>query len=97
MNRQVYRLEPAGLLDKTDPRVMHYAGAEVQMVQPPGTPKNGTMGQTYVQTVEGVFIGLVNKASLVKTGRTAPVRDLAAEARESRAAQRRRPSPFQAL
>ena len=83
-NRAVFRLEPAGLLDTTSARVMKHAGAEVQKIQPFGCPKNGTMGQVYVQTVEGEFIGLVNKASLVKTGKTAPVRDRAAEAREAR-------------
>jgi hypothetical protein len=85
-NRAVYRLEPAGLMDRTDSRVMAYAGREVQVIQPHGCPKNGTMGMTYVQTVEGDFIGLVSKASLVRTGRTAPVRDRAAEARDARSA-----------
>ncbi len=60
-------------------------GAEVQKVQPYGTPRNGTMGMVYVQEVEtGDFIGLVSEASLVPTGRTAEVRDRAAEAREAR-------------
>jgi hypothetical protein len=83
--RAVYRLEPAGLIDRTDARVTAYAGREVQMIQPWGCPRNGTMGMVYVQLAEeGEFIGLVSKASLVKTGRTAPVRDLAAEARDAR-------------
>jgi hypothetical protein len=86
-NRAVYRLEPAGLMDRTDARVTGYAGREVQVIQPFGCPKNGTMGMTYVQTVEGDFIGLVSKRSLVKTGRTAPVRDKAAEARDRALAQ----------
>lgn len=82
---QVYRLEPAGLLDRTDPRVTSRAGAEVQVIQPVGCPRNGTMGMTYVQDAHsGEFIGLVSKASLVKTGRKALVRDLAAEARDRR-------------
>jgi hypothetical protein len=43
------------------------------------------MGMTYVQDAHsGEFIGLVSKASLVKTGRKALVRDLAAEARDRR-------------
>jgi hypothetical protein len=84
MNRAVYRLEPAGLMDRTDARVTRHAGAEVHKVQPAGCPRNGTMGMVYVQTVEGEFIGLVSKASLVKTGKVAPVRDRAAEAREER-------------
>jgi hypothetical protein len=83
--RAVYRLEPAGLMDRTDKRVTAYAGREVQIIQPSGCPRNGTLGMVYAQTVEeGEFIGLVSKASLVKTGRTAPVRDLAAEARDAR-------------
>lgn len=87
MNRAVFRLEPAGLMDRGDARVVKHAGAEVQVVQPHGCPKNGTMGMTYVQVAEtGEFIGLVSKASLVKTGRTAPLRDLAAEARDARSA-----------
>jgi hypothetical protein len=73
-------------MDRTDKRVTAFAGREVQMIQPVGCPKNGTFGMVYTQTVEGDFIGLVSKASLVKTGRTAPVRDKAAEAREARSA-----------
>jgi hypothetical protein len=83
-NKAVYRLEPGGLLDLTSARVMAYAGREVQKTQPFGCPANGTMGMCYVQTLEGEFIGLVGLASLVKTGKTAPVRDLAAEARDRR-------------
>jgi hypothetical protein len=83
-NARVYTLEPRGLLDLTSARVMQHKGAEVQKIQPHGTPRNGTMGMCYVQTVEGDFIGLVNQSSLVKTGRTAPVRDKAAEARDAR-------------
>jgi hypothetical protein len=93
--KAVYRLEPAGLMDRTSARVMAHAGAEVQMVQPHGCPKNGAMGMVYVQVAEtGEFIGLVMKTSLVKTGKTAVVRDLAAEAREACSAKLRRPSPF---
>lgn len=84
ITRRVYRLEPAGLLDRGDSRVTAHAGAEVQKVQPHGCPRNGTMGMVYVQTVEGDFIGLVSEHSLVATDKTAPVRDKAAEAREAR-------------
>lgn len=90
MNRQVFRLEPTGLLDRGEVRVMRHAGAEVHKVQPAGCPRNGTMGMCYVQQLDGEFIGLVSKHSLVKTNRTAPVRDLAAEARERRSAALRR-------
>ena len=80
---RIYRLEPVGLLDRMEARVTDHAGEYVQMVQPYGTPRNGTLGMVYVQVAEtGEFIGLVSKASLVKTGRVEPVRDLAAEARE---------------
>lgn len=83
--RRVYRLEPAGLMDRTDARVTARAGAEVQITQPHGCPRNGTMGMVYVQDAHsGEFIGLVSKASLVKTTRRALVRDLAAEARDRR-------------
>jgi len=89
-NRAVFRLEPAGLMDRTDGRVMKHAGAEVHKIQPHGCPPNGTMGMVYVQVADsGEFIGLVSKHSLVKTGKTAPVRDRAAEAREERSRQLR--------
>ena len=78
----VHKLVPAGLLDLTDERVTRHAGALVQIVQPPGCPRNGTFGMVYVQTLDGEFIGLVNKASLQATGERAPVRDRVAEARE---------------
>jgi hypothetical protein len=84
-NAQVFVLEPSGLLDTTSARVQQFAGKEVQKVQPAGCPRNGTMGQCYVQETEtGQFIGMVNEASLRRTSRTAPLRDLAAEARELR-------------
>lgn len=87
MNRAIYRLEPGGLMDRSDPRVMRHEGAEVQKVQPVGCPRNGTMRMCYVQVATtGEFIGLVSIYSLVKTGKTAPVRDLAAEARDARSA-----------
>lgn len=65
--KTIYRLEPAGLLDRTDARVMRHAGASVRKVQPIGCPKNGTMRQCYVARADtGEFIGLVNLASLVR-------------------------------
>lgn len=89
-NKAVYKLEPAGLLDRISARVMTFEHYEVQIVQPAGCPRNGTMGQVYVQVAQtGEFIGMVNKSSLVRTGRTAPVRDRAAEARDARSAQLR--------
>lgn len=60
-----YLLKPRGLADRTDPRVMKHEGAEVRKVQPPGTPRNGTMGHCYVERVDtGEFIGLVLVTSL---------------------------------
>ena len=97
-NRAVYRLEPSGILDRCDARIASYAGAEVQKTQPAGCPPNGTMRMAYVQVAEtGEFIGLVSLSSLVKTGRTAPLRDLAAETRDARSAAMRAASPFQVV
>jgi hypothetical protein len=93
--QQVYRVEPV-LFDRMQGNCPP-AGTEVHIVQPAGCPKNGTMGMVYTQHVEsGELIGLLCKGSLVKTGRTAPVRDRAAEAREARRPNYRRtgPSPF---
>lgn len=88
--KAVYKLVPAGLMDRCDKRVMAHAGKEVQIIQPAGCPPNGTMGQTYVQVAEtGEFIGLVSKHSLQRTRRTMPVRDLAAEARDARSSRGR--------
>lgn len=84
MNRATYYLLPVAY-DLTDKRVMAHNEAVVHIVQPYGCPKNGTMGMVYVQhAASGDFIGLVCRALLVKTGQTAPVRDLAAEARNRR-------------
>lgn len=84
-NKAVFILEPAGLMDRGDPRVTEHAGKAVQKTQPFGCPPNGTMGMVFVQVAStGEFIGLVSKNSLKRTGRSAPFRDLAAEARDSR-------------
>lgn len=67
---QTFKLEPAGLLDRTDARVMRHEGAIVRKVQPYGCPRNGTMGMCYVERVDnGEFIGLVNLSSLVRIKR----------------------------
>jgi hypothetical protein len=80
-----YKLAPAGLMDIMDKRVTAHRGKEVHIVQPHGCPKNGTMGQVFVQAAEtGEFIGLVSKHSLQRTRRILAVRDLAAEARDAR-------------
>lgn len=83
----VYRVEPV-LFDRMQGNTPE-EGTLVQ-IQPnkPGRPRNGTMGMVYCQHVEsGEFIGLLCKSSLVKTGKTAPLRDLAAEARDRASAQ----------
>lgn len=81
---QTYLLLPVGM-DRFDRRVKQHEGQSVQKTQPAGCPRNGTMGHTYVQLTEsGKFVGLVLTNSLVKTGKMALVRDLAAEARDAR-------------
>ena len=67
-------LQPAGLLDITSVRVTEHTGHQVELTQPYGCPKNGTMGMAYVDCLtctaaDGLhrkFVGLVNIASLVK-------------------------------
>lgn len=62
-----YTLNPVGLADLTDKRVMAHKDAEVRKIQPYGCPRNGTMGHCYVERVDtGEFIGLVLLTSLVK-------------------------------
>jgi hypothetical protein len=79
----VYTLEPAGLLDRVSRRITKHTGAEVQKVQPPGTPAIGVMGMCFVQHADtGEFIGQVCESSLKSTGHRKVRRDLAAEARE---------------
>lgn len=87
--KPVYTLVPAGLMDRTSQRITGHIGAPVQKVQPHGTPRNGVMGMCFVQHAEtGEFIGQVCESSLKPTGRRQVPRDLAAEAREQRAADR---------
>lgn len=86
---RVFRFDPVGL-DRFDRKAHHPAeGTEVVKVQPPGTPRNGTMGHCFVQDAEtGDFFGLVLEASLNATGRMVVPRDRAAEARDARAKRR---------
>jgi len=85
----IYTLNPAGLLDRTSPRITGHIGAPVQKVQPPGTPRNGFMGMCFVQHAEtGEFIGQVCETSLTATRQRRVPRDLAAEARDQLAARR---------
>jgi hypothetical protein len=86
----IYTLNPAGLLDRSSPRITGHIGAPVQKVQPPGTPRNGFMGMCFVQHAEtGEFIGQVCETSLTATRQRRVPRDLAEEAREQRSARRR--------
>ena len=86
----VYTLQPAGLLDRCEPRITRHTGQPVQKVQPPGTPRNGVMGMCFVQHADtGEFIGQVSTSSLKRTGRRQVPRDLAAEARDRASARRR--------
>ena len=82
---RVYTYEPVGM-DVWDRRAYQpERGTRVVKTQPYGTPRNGTMGQCYVQDADsGQFYGMVSVNSLKATGDTAVVRDLAAEARDAR-------------
>lgn len=89
--KPIYILSPKGLLDLGSPRIMRHTGAEVQKVQPHGTPRNGVMRMCFVQHAHtGEFIGQVCTSSLTATGRQRVPRDLAGEARERRS---NRPRP----
>jgi hypothetical protein len=63
--KKLYRFEPTGM-DAWDKRPHHPpAGTVVQKTQPPGTPRNGTMGHSFVENAAtGEFHGLVSNASL---------------------------------
>ena len=39
-------------------------GCHLRVIQPKGTPANGTMGMAYTETLDGKFIGLVCVNSL---------------------------------
>jgi hypothetical protein len=81
----IYTLAPVGTLDLSTSRITRHTGADVQKVQPPGTPPNGAMRMCFVQHAQtGEFIGQVCLSSLKRTGRRQIPRDLAAEARDAR-------------
>lgn len=87
----IYTLAPVGALDLSSPRITKHTGADVQKVQPHGTPPNGAMRMCFVQHAQtGEFIGQVCLSSLKRTGRRQVPRDLAAEARDARSARLRR-------
>jgi hypothetical protein len=85
----VYSLIPRGLLDQAARHITKHAGADVQKVQPHGTPRNGLMGMCFIQLADsGEFIGQVSEQSLAPTGRRQVPRDLAREARDQRSSRR---------
>lgn len=87
--KPVYTLTPRGLLDQTERRITRHTGADVQKVQPHGTPPNGLMGMCFVQlAASGEFIGQVSEQSLTPTARRQVPRDLGREARDQRSARR---------
>jgi hypothetical protein len=65
-----YRYEPV-LFDRMYDRTVPLPeGTLVRKTQPFGCPKNGTMGQCYVESLDGeTFYGLVCVNSLVKAGK----------------------------
>ena len=72
-------LHPAGIMDKFDDRVTDHTGHQVELTQPYGCPKNGTMDMAYVNCLtcaEGeqtFFVGLVNLTSLRVPGQCATI------------------------
>jgi hypothetical protein len=92
--KPIYTLTPIGLLDLGSRHITRHTGAEVQKVQPPGTPRNGLMRMCFIQLADsGEFIGQVSESSLTPTGRRRVPRDVAREARERHSTQRRQTTP----
>jgi hypothetical protein len=52
------------MLDKIDGRTDLQDGETVRVIQPFGCPRNGTMGHTFVQRMDGTWGGLVHCNSL---------------------------------
>lgn len=68
--KQVYRFEPNGWDTYAPHQFTPKEGTLVRKVQPFGCPRNGTMGQCYVEdAVTGAFYGMVSEGSLVKVGK----------------------------
>jgi len=65
-----YRYEPVLFDRMQDRKVPLAAGTLVRKVQPFGCPRNGTMGQCYVEGLDGTFYGLVCVGSLVRVKRS---------------------------
>jgi hypothetical protein len=60
---QTYIYSP-NMLDKIDARTNLQDGETVRVIQPFGCPRNGTMGHTFVQRMDGTWGGLVHCNSL---------------------------------
>jgi len=64
MRKKVFTYEPVGL-DRFDPACSATPGQKVRVVDVPGCPKSGTMGQCYIEDAEtGVFLGMASIKSL---------------------------------
>jgi hypothetical protein len=66
-SRPIFRFDPVGL-DAWEGRGVLERGMLVVKVQPAGTPRNGTMGHTFVGDLNGDILGLVLTRSLHPTG-----------------------------
>jgi len=60
----IYQFKPV-LFDLCRPNTAGLPdGMRLRVIQPHGTPKNGTMGMCYTETLSGEFVGLVCVNSL---------------------------------
>lgn len=59
----IYTYRPAGW-DRFDAKHNLASGELVRVIRVPGCPPPGTMGHTYVERLNGQFVGLVCEASL---------------------------------
>jgi hypothetical protein len=71
MSARTFVYEPVLFDRMQDRKVPLAAGTPVRKVQPFGCPRNGTMGQCYVEGLDGTFYGLVCVNSLVRRRATA--------------------------
>ena len=70
MSEWLYRYEPVAFDLLYDHTVPIAPGTVVRKVQPHGCPRNGTMGQTYIETEAGEFVGMrcTNSLTLIRRG-----------------------------
>ena len=66
----VYTYNPSTVLDRFCPTTLAVAalkpGSKVRVINLFGAPKCNTMGQCHIETLEGVFLGMVSTNSLTK-------------------------------